>query len=1273
MQELSVDLNAAMQESHAITGLPMAIAEWSFNHILDPVVVNEGSTIANHKSSPIESIADGFRPHASGIFQAIADEAWTTDTDTPSIGENRYYAVGVNDEYKYWVSPLHSVASMPDDSPLGQYLITDVAVLITYPEACKVNKIKATFNLGTKPVDWRIEIYNVPGGYWMEITNPVIDDVTGRHESWWNGTDWVTTQSLEEDEFIFADKIRLTVNTVDRPASYLHLVEFSMGREIDLTPRLISYEINQNMDEQDFVAPVGIISSSSGSIVIDNSDLAISKDTDSDYSGILNGWCQFRTYVKYDFTADGGGIEIVPTGFSYTNGWQQVNEYEVTVELFDIIKILQTLKAQAALFEDKPLAIIVRTLLDCGGISNHNFDTEDFGTDTIVKYFWTDGTETIYDALKRLCQSQQAAIYANEYGTINLITRTEIANEEDTPDWTFRGNVSDGYLPDIVTLTNKYSVQANEVTIKYRKMQAKVDDSDVTETRLKSEVWDSTDTVVLRAAPLTRTLYTEVGAPTPADKDIWIPADQAPVWPFKSKVNVDGEIIDYNGKGYLVWNFSAAVPTSSEVIVKSADEKRQRDIASYKSYVEGQSNDGASSTSAGAISNAAYHNKYTGRLSVEKRDSAGLGNEEEHSKNWKHGWMGWNGWTSLLKGGPAHPNKHFEYGTTVPGLNYANLKNIDTKPGWTLTNRRWTLENSVLTCDASADGTNDGHLYALLRDLGDTEYREFGTRFRFTGGGGDEGALLLYLSNATGYDKVNPPTTDPYLTNRCYIISFMSTARVNARGRTLAQNEISVQVKDGTSIKNIVPAHTTYSGTVTLLKNKWHDIDVVYRDAFVYDRENVGFFAGRTGFEIFIDGQYLGTWLTEDAIRPTSLIGLAARNNTKIQFENFYAATTTNAARSYYKDPANYEFGIHELPAGTNVTKRINLPMDGPKDSQKMLSLLSSSSAAISYVKVFSGYKTASSTYALLSKSKSFGPFSVVADKRYNLSLDSVIQNAMAIEIKYTSTDAISLCFEKSYLTNEPYKDAPAYVYPDNSYYDIQKQGFYSGKWTSLALQPKHYIRYNIAEHSEVNGSLVQSAKIFFDDFGPYVREIRQFDVELDNSPAKAVQVYCSNPNIEVMSIETNPARGQFSLVNASYTNEIANGSEEISEGQTIDHTLILYGYILENKGDQTKVIKDEKSIRKYGKIPVEITADWIFDDVEAEKLAQWVIEHWSEPMDTIEIEAFSNTFSQIGDKVNVVYSNIDIKPEWLYIVSDISRSYDEDGLASKLILRRVR
>jgi hypothetical protein len=281
--------------------------------------------------------------------------------------------------------------------------------------------------------------------------------------------------------------------------------------------------------------------------------------------------------------------------------------------------------------------------------------------------------------------------------------------------------------------------------------------------------------------------------------------------------------------------------------------------------------------------------------------------------------------------------------------------------------------------------------------------------------------------------------------------------------------------------------------------------------------------------------------------------------------------------------------------------------------------------------------------------------------------LESAISYPIGVDITYTSTNDLSVCWETTSQENFPYNNEHWITPPGHSFYDLSKNGYLSNKQDYLAMGKPLYPVFNQGT------TVIDGRFLFSDDFGALVHEVRDFEIDYDVKPVKGARVYISNNKVRLISHTYNPEKGIFTLANASNRDEIVNGTEEITETQSIDHILMLYGYILEDKGEKTKEIKNDSSIRRYGPISITIEADWIFNEAEAEVLGEWIIEHWSDPMDTVTLEVFSNTFSQIGDKVNIIYPNANILSTWLYIVSERTVSFDEEGITTTVTLRRVR
>lgn len=1275
MQQLDSFYETAIRRGHHIEGAPIVIAEWNFNNIFEPTVTNtpdDQDWAYGKKYFPVKSVTNSIRPKHSGIFAGFTNDAWTTDDVTLGVAGSRYYTTGLDPEkvFNYWVCPTVSdmfkvgLPSTGEDDPLlpNHYGVARGTLLVEYPNYVNVNKIRVLFNLGPAPADWSVFLHTqgAPGDGYIEIENPTVDPVTGLAQIWWDGADWVEVQQLDESIFSHVDKIKVEVRAVDQPGKYLQVVEVAAGREIDLTHRVLDYSVNFQMDDVDFITPVGRVVSADGTITFNNTDLKINeRDQFSDFFGLLSGRCEYRTYVKYKLQDYGGGDVIMRTGTLYSNDWQQVNEYEYQVEMWDILKLLQITKIPARLFENAQIGRMVSQILDSVGIDGYDIDPEDFDATSIVKYFWMSGDETVFTILDELCRSYQAAIYVDEFGIVQLLTRMQIANEEDDPVWTFRGEQVGDDVADIGILQKKYSLQANDVTIKYHQMEAKIDATDltaqITEQPTTSKLWEAQDTVLLRASAIIRDISEDGTDGVDNYKDIYVNAQDVITWPYKGKVNIDGELIEYDGKEYYHWNFATDPPTRSTTVVKTDEEKRALDKATYQSY-----NPDAPGIPGTSGSDLTKLNAFSGKMIVSVRDSDLTGRQTAHYNYWNYGWMG----LRAACFGPLNsnfPGKYVDPGGSV--YNIADIQNYKTKPNWNSFQTRWSITDSVVKCNNTADG--DVNSSVLIRDIGNTECREIGTRVKLTGDA--SGGILFYMTDATGYDLDNPTLTDPLFATRWYQLTIATTSAVEKVGRTV--NEITLEVKNGNSMTKMQSTRALgWGGPVvgsdglwTIDPDKWYDLDIVVKDAGSHGEDPTG--ASSTKIEVYIDGRWVDTWQTNDNIKPTGLMGVHARQKSIVEYDYFYATSSISNSNPGYTNDENFQAQIFTFEAGTNLNKTLSLaPAFSDRGFQSILSFTTGTAEA-----TISSLKVKGNNGDSYTSIKEIGPIVVKPRTRVTIDIDSVVSNATAVDFTYTATEELSACFEYTTQRNFPY-GIDTYITPaEHSFYDIAKQGYLSSRRDYFTVDNPIYPLYT------ESSIILDTRGLFADDFGAMAHEVRDFEIDYDVTPAKGVRVYLSNTKIRLVNQTYNPEKGIFTLANASNRDEVVNGTEELDDENSIDHILMVYGYILEDKGEKTKNVKNAGSIRRYGPIAIDIDATWVFTEADAEALGNWVIEHWADPMDTINLEVFSNTFSQIGDKVNIVYDNANIEEDWLYIVTQRSTTFDDDGLSTSVTLRRVK
>lgn len=1260
MQTLDSQLVTALDQDHEIIGKPVVIAEWNFNRLVNATAKNVSDP--NNKLWPYtethfppSSLVDGFRPDAGMIYGFTGKANPINDAQLGSGGK-RYYYCDKDAVYKYWISPTPSQNQydilLVDVLP-GEYAIENSNLLVEYSSWVKANKIKVVFNGDTRPNVWRIAVFDKIANNWITVaTSPTISDITGRAEIWWDGAAWVQTQQLDITEYREINKIRVEVDSLTTASDRLEIIEIAAMREVDLSDRVQNYSIESTMDDVDYIHPVGQMNSNDGSILLDNRDLALDMtDESKDFYGLMDGWCEYRTYVKFDMTKYATSDKLVRTGTMYSNGWISNNPYEFEIQLFDIVKIIQGIKCPPLLVENNTIARIMSMVLDLVGIDKYEFNFEDFDPTEQIAYFWTDGDESVYEVLNRLCKSHQCAIFADEFGKLQLITRSQLVNDEDEENFTLSAVNNGLKLANIVSLQKKYDISINDVEIKYKRREANIDSTDLTNKVLTSKVWDTSDPVVIRAAPIMRNLSAsavpEVGVGLDTPGDIFIPSDKVATWPYKGTINVDGEIFQYEGKGYAVIDYSNG--TWGERIINNDEDKRKWDKFTYDSYTPLPGPPGGSSgnpvnsefNNAGTIVN----NRLTGRLRIKKRALEGS-KAADHPKEAKYGWGAYNIWANFKDS----TGLYIESGVTRP--TWEETLDVKNKPNWNIEQLSWSNNGSIMTHD------NRWKPYwwyasAQLRELDDTEYREFGMRFRFTEGVPDAG-LIFCISSQEGYAD-DPFETDVTDCHRFYMLNLHSTALIEEAGRQC--NEVTMQLRHGDTVENIrsLAKSNEDTGKIQLDMNKWYDVDVVLHD---YQLPGGSY---RMTFEVYINGQFFETFYTDDVIRPTNFFGFFSRYAGKIDFENVYATTSTGFNRKKYSNDSAFGTTLITLPAGTNVTAPIDFPSVGSWLGSAAFSICSLSQINVSSFQIF--------THGGVPISN-LGPAQVAAESR---KVWFPPRFATKANITYTSLQEVSFLIETSLYGKLPYLGYSDVFFPyqnDFAYWSHLRQGYYSTK-------QQHIITGNTTDfdkgYTNEITQYTEPRKVFYDDFGSIVREIREFDVEYSAAPAKGTSIYVSNPEILVLSHERGPARSIFRLVNISHQDQIANGSEQVDDQNSIDHTLMIYGYVLIDKEEKTKRVKNDASIRKHGPYPVELDAEWINSDDEATALANWIVDNWGGIMDTVDVKTFVTVAAQIGDKVKVVYPDAQIDPEWLFLVSKISRDYDNDGLSTSLTLRRVR
>lgn len=604
----SIPVANALKSDIAVKALPELVVDWNMNRYIGAVSENmltslEIDNAFDAEYFPIESIVEPNRP-SKGINKARVGSAVISDDydPTPTGTTNpRYYVTDVLDQYKYWTSQT------PSDPSTAA--LVNCKPQVIYNANVVVNKITiklentwaspATFNIQTTTsatpndtTDWTT-VAN-------QTTTPSGWKGTGVINLFWDGTDW--QQSLRVDNtdktprtttirgvrivvtvleggwaldasgstiatqyYDYISGVR-TLETTTGKDSFFDLIEISARLEVDLSQYIIDMETDLDMGDSSNILPVGDVSTNQATIHLSNlyfsggswvTGLFSADNTDSVYHQYIDENAKLTgAWNYYDVSTD-AFIDRVPEFVMYADNWGDQEEDSVELTCSDYSKFFNEGNVSKCLWENLTVPQIIFRLLDSVGFNNYNIDRDDtLVTEHVVPVFYTDGTQTVWQTLNDLATATQTAIYFDSAGILQVKTRDFIFSADAASVYTFRSTAGSGKIADIVSAEKTTTFEPNYYTVVYQQTNWSPDKKELP--ALQS-VWTPDGDTVLRSTPLVRQLNT-------ADTKFYIGADDVRLWPYSGIVNIQGELISFNGKEFVYYTGSTAATRNVEVI-----------------------------------------------------------------------------------------------------------------------------------------------------------------------------------------------------------------------------------------------------------------------------------------------------------------------------------------------------------------------------------------------------------------------------------------------------------------------------------------------------------------------------------------------------------------------------------------------------------------------------------------------------------------------------------------------------------------------------------
>lgn len=464
-----------LAQNQTITSSTKAIAELNQNryvtlNAVSDAIYNAGDLTEYFKSKfTFADAALPNRPHSGapivryGRYPGVpVQRAWSMNNieNTSTYNSAGYWVPGArlymaqtNPQYKYFTS----------QSTTGTFGLT-------YTSGVWANKVAVTIeNTLEWPVTWTIQV-KISGSWVTVATNPVVDPGTnkkGQVFAYRVAGSWTTTEPASPSltDAVLVEGIQVVITAMSTTLAHPNIIELSPRLQADVSEYLQDWSWDENLSEQSLVAPVGLVSSSSGNITFSNSGQDWEPRITSG-SPRLSDLAKKHCIVRIYETMNG---ETLKMATAYCEDWKITEGTTASAPLFDKATLAQAAPCSDLLMRDvTPTAAIIR-VLDHAGLSGIKLRRVTGEKEISLPFFFCSKDQTVWDAIQALCESHQYAVWVDADGDFNIATRNWIYGRgADAAAWTFKADTSLPDYADIISHEEEASEPVNSVLINFK-------------------------------------------------------------------------------------------------------------------------------------------------------------------------------------------------------------------------------------------------------------------------------------------------------------------------------------------------------------------------------------------------------------------------------------------------------------------------------------------------------------------------------------------------------------------------------------------------------------------------------------------------------------------------------------------------------------------------------------------------------------------------------------------------------------------------------------
>lgn len=234
-----------------------------------------------------------------------------------------------------------------------------------------------------------------------------------------------------DDEAIKIKGIRLRVESMTKYNIPFELIELSPRLAVDLTDYTQAFSCSTRVGDGSNALPTANIVIGTGEISLSNADGGFFNDNPDSilYKSLVKNT---MIYPYQTFNVSNEEYQI-PIKVLYVNDWVESENYTVSANMNDFMKILQSQKVApimiSPLYQSVPVSFAIQTVLNSIGFTNFKFLDSDDASREDIKYFYANDDKTIAEVLDEIAKATQCSIYIDAFNYVVCASKDKVLDQ----------------------------------------------------------------------------------------------------------------------------------------------------------------------------------------------------------------------------------------------------------------------------------------------------------------------------------------------------------------------------------------------------------------------------------------------------------------------------------------------------------------------------------------------------------------------------------------------------------------------------------------------------------------------------------------------------------------------------------------------------------------------------------------------------------------------------------------------------------------------------